>query len=366
MITRELKLKLTQDQERTLNSWLWYLTGVYNWAIRKIELDAQIKIYYSEKKFYNLLANHSKKLEIPSHAIQGILCQAWNAWQRCFRKIGGKPKFKSVRNKLNSIPLPDSFDRKINCNRVRIPELGRVKFHKQSLPLGRIKCGRILKRASGWYLSLVIDTIHKFDIQATDKKIGIDTGFKDLAVLSDGTKIENNRYFVKSQKRLAQAQRGHRRYLTSRLHEKIANQRKDYNHKISRKIVENYQEIYITKDSMKGIAAKFGKSVGDAGISQLRSFISYKGDIHGRKVKFVDSHNITLTCSACGSLTGPTGLVGLKVRDWECKVCGKHHDRDVNAAVNILNLGLGTSLEKTHPQMSPVDEVTNQKFYKGM
>lgn len=347
MIIRELKLKLNKTQEQTLNQWLWNLAGVYNWGIRQIELNAKNKIYFSSFDFINLLANHGKKLEIPSHTIQGVLNQSYMAWERCFKKIGGKPKFKSIRNKMNSIPFPDPIKNPIN-GRIKLPELGSLKFYKYNLPEAKIKCGRIVKKASGWYLQLTYDCFHAFTVKDTNKKVGIDTGFKTLLTLSDGTKIENQRHFITSQKRLAQAQRGKNKKLVARLHEKISNQRKDYNHKVSRKIVEDYSEIYITKDSLKGQQKKFGKSIMDSGLGQLRNFIFYKGDIHGRKVEFVSSINTTMTCSKCGALTGPTGLGGLVVRDWVCRVCGSQHDRDVNASINILNLGLGVNLEQNY------------------
>ena len=354
MIVRELKLRLTTKQKNLLNQWLFNFTGVYNWAIRKIELNAHNKIYFSKFDFINLLSNHSKKLGIPSHTIQGILDQAYTSWQRCFKKISKQPKLKSVRNKLNSIPFPDTISSiRIKEKLIRLPRLGWVKFYKQKFPGGKIKRGRIVKRAFGWYLQLTIEAVHKFPVNKSNKKIGIDTGLKHLAILSDGTKIENQRNFVKAQKRLAQAQRGKRKKLTARLHERVKFRRRDYNHKVSRKIVEDYSEIYITNDNLRGQSKIFGKLVSDAGISQLRQFILYKSDNHGRKYVLVDSKYTTMTCSNCKSLTGPTGLDELVVRNWGCSACGAQHDRDINAAKVILNFGLGYSLDndKTHAHM---------------
>jgi hypothetical protein len=148
MIVRTLKLKLTKTQEATLSQWLWNLTGVYNWAIKKIEHDKTDNIYHSEMSFHNLLADHGKKLEIPSHVIQGTLRQAYNAWQRCFKKLAKKPHLKGMRNKLNSIPFPDAL-KKPKDSRIAIPGLGKVRYHKQDLPDAVIKCGRIIKKASG-------------------------------------------------------------------------------------------------------------------------------------------------------------------------------------------------------------------------
>lgn len=265
MIVRTLKLKLNKTQEKTLEQWLWHLTSVYNWGLRKIELNARDKIYFSEKSFQNLLAEHSKRLGIPSHVLQGTLRQAYDAWQRCFRKQSRKPKLKGMRNKLNSIPFPDPM-RAPMANRISIPGLGKVRFYKQDLPEAPIKCGRVVRKASGWYLCLWLDTEHTFPVKDTDKAVGIDPGFSTLLTLSDGTKIENPRELHKGALRLAQAQRGRRRKLASRLLERQANRRNDRNHKISRKLVEEYKTICYSKDNFKGMAKTFGKSVGEAGL----------------------------------------------------------------------------------------------------
>jgi putative transposase len=347
MIVRELKLRPNKKLESKLANWLWLLIGVYNFGIQKIKHNANNKIYFSEFDFVNICKGHSKRLGIPSHTIQGILQRVYNAWQRCFKKIAKQPKLKGAHNKLRSIPFPDPIpESKFSKGKLNLPGLGKVRYIKQDLPTGKITQGRLVKKASGWYLQLLIDTQHIFNVTETKKKVGIDTGFKHLAVLSDGTKIENPRNFIKGQERLAQAQRGKRKQLSARLYERISNRRKDYNHKVSKRIVQNYKKIYITNDNLKGQAKRFGKSIGDAGISQLRKYISYKSDNHGRKCVFVDSTNTTKTCSTCWSLTGPVGLNGLSVRSWECATCGVVHDRDVNSAMVILKIGSGTDLKE--------------------
>jgi putative transposase len=349
MLVRELKLKPNKKLEATLNEWLWCLTGVYNFAIKKIELNAKDRIYFSKLDFGNLLANHSDRMQIPSHTIQATLMIAYTAWQRCFKKLAGKPKLKGAHNKLRSIVFPDAIPvSRFAGNKVRLPGIGGIKYFKQELPAGKIKQGRLVKRASGWHLQLTIDTTHTFKVCDTDKKVGIDTGFKHLAVLSDGTKYANQRNLIRAQDRVAQAQRGNRKQLVARLHERVSNRRKDYNHKVSREIVHHYAEVYITNDHLVGQAKRFGKSIGDAGISQLRRFIAYKSDNHGRKCVLVDSRYTTMTCSICGSRSGPTGLSGLAVRSWVCTDCGSVHDRDVNSAMVILKTGLGASHEVFH------------------
>ncbi len=344
MIIRQLKLKLNKAQEKKLEQWFWHLTGVYNWAIRKIELDANDKIYHSKFDFKNLLANHGKKLNMPSHVLQGLLIRVYISWQRCFKKISGKPRFKGNRNRLNSIPFPDGIKFPID-NKIGLPGLGKVRFHKQTLPEGKIKQGCILKKASGWHLCLWIDTEHTFPVKNTNKKVGIDPGFSTLLTLSNGIKIENPRELKKGSKRLAQSQRAKDKKLTSRLQERQSNRRNDRNHKISRKLIENYKTIYYSNDNFKGLARSHGKSVTEASLGKLIGMITYKGLWGGRDVVPVNSAYTTMTCSSCGSLTGPKGWNGLAVRHWGCSTCGVYHDRDINSAKVVLNVGAGTALK---------------------
>src|ERR1035437_1091475 len=102
MIQHQLKLKLTKAQEETLLSWLPILVGVWNFAIRKIKLNAKNKIYFSEQKFQNLLAGHGKKIDVPSHTLQGMLLNAHQSWDRCFKRIAKEPRLKGKWRPLNS------------------------------------------------------------------------------------------------------------------------------------------------------------------------------------------------------------------------------------------------------------------------
>lgn len=204
MIQRQLKLRLKNKQKIVLEFWLFVLRGVWNWAIRKIELDAKDGIYYQKQKFQNLLANHGEKLEIPSHTLQGILCMAWDSWNKCFKKLAKKPRLKGFRNPLNSIPFPDHIKRPDGIH-IKIPGLGLLRFHKQDIPEGKIKCGRIVKRASGWYLCLFIDASPILIPRKANGKIGIDPGYKTTLTLSTGEKINTPKEFAKAERRLVQA-----------------------------------------------------------------------------------------------------------------------------------------------------------------
>ena len=324
MIQSQLKLRLSATKEAQLNDWLWSLTAVHNFAVRKIELDAKDGIYYTSMGFQNILADHGKKIGIPSHTVQGMLAQVHSAWSRCFKKIGGKPKLKGMRNKLNSIPFPDPI-KSLDGNHVKLPGVGLLCFHKQDIPEGKIKCGRIVKRASGWYLCLFIDA-ERMPIERTSSgMIGIDPGFKDLLTTSDGEKVPHPKELQASLERLGQAQRGGNKKLVARLHERIKNQRKDRNHKLSLRLVQENTLIVFSKDNIRGIAKKFGKSVSSSGHAQLRSMLGYKSHIGGTQYTEVVSRNSTRTCSSCGALTGPQGWAGLSVRQWSCG-CGIQHE----------------------------------------
>jgi transposase len=343
MIQAQLKLKLRTKQEILLNGWLWNLTGVWNWAVRKIELDAKDGVYYGALEFQNLLAGHGEKIGIPSHTLRGILSQAYLAWERCFKNVSKKPHLKGRRNKLSSIPFPDPI--RIKNSLISIFDLGPIRFHKQEIPEGKIKCGRIVKRASGWYLCLFIASDRKPIKRIGHGQIGIDPGFKNLLTTSEGEVIPHPRELEAGALRLAQAQRGCNHRLVSRLQERIANQRKDRNHKLSLRLVQENVVIRFSADKHRCVARKFGKSVCSSSHYQLRQMLAYKSRAGGTRYDEPDCRLSTRTCSNCGALTGPTGLAGLKVRQWQCSECGTLHDRDVNAARNTLFAGAGTAHE---------------------
>lgn len=344
MVQYQLKVKLSKAQKKKQQEWLPILGSVFNFAIRKIELNARDKIYFSEKEFHNLLAGHSSRLEIPSHTLQGVLTTAHSAWQRCFKGVARKPRLKGRRRPFNSIPFPDPIKSPAD-GKIHLQGFGKVRFHKQWMPEGKIKCGRLIKRASGDYLCLFIDAQPKEIARTGEAIVGIDPGFKDLITLSTGEKIAHPQEYRRTEKRLGQAQRGHDRKLTARMQERTKNRRKDRNHKLSRRLVAENRTVCFLQDNHRAIAKRFGKSVGDSAHGGLRVMLSYKSLIGGTELIFPENRNSTRICSTCGSRTGPTGLAGLKVREWICGACGAHHERDVNAARNALSSGVGWTHE---------------------
>jgi putative transposase len=349
MKSRHLKLKFTIQTENTANSYLWHLTGVYNWALSTIEHRKSAGKPYSEFDISNLLVKHSKKCGIPSRAIQGVVAQAFNAWVRCWDGLSKRPKRKGRRNKLNSILFPGDSKLDLENHKIRIPGLGLIRFHSftKGLPSSeRAMAVRLLKKASGWYAVVIFKEEYSIAGDIPTNEIGCDTGFSRLLVTSDGEIFPPGKELEASLKQLAKNQRGCSKKKTARKHEKISNQRTDRNHKISHKLVKTNGTIYLPNDNLRGQAKLFGKSVASSGIGQLRNFIVYKSSSCGRHAKYVDCRNTTVTCSreTCGALTGPCGLGRLNVRNWVCSACGAKHDRDINAATNTLNFGVRYTL----------------------
>ncbi len=167
--------------------------------------------------------------------------------------------------------------------------------------------------------------------------VGIDLGLKDTAVTSDGERLAAGQFYRSLEAKIAQAQRrGHKRQ-AKRLHRQACRRRQNALHQFSRRIVNKYQNIRIGDvSSLKLVKTRMAKSVLDAGWGILKTQLLYKGEYAGRSVRIVNERNTSRTCSHCDSLTGPTGVNGLRVRTWICRGCGAFHDRDVNAARNIL------------------------------
>lgn len=327
-----------------LDKHLWHLTGVYNWAVKTTDLRKYLGLPYSEFDLFKLISGHSKSVGISSRSICGAISTAHDAWQKCWSKQNKKPRLKSFRNKLNSILF--SGDCKLSPEYLKIPGLGKLRFYKYDLPIAEIASQvTLIKKPSGWYAVVLFKTTHAQEIEKTKLEVGIDTGFKHLAVLSTGEKINHPRELEKSLHQLAKNQRGLRRKKAAKLHEKISNQRKDRNHKISNDLVKRFSTIFITNDNLRGQSKRFGKSIQSSGINQLRQYILYKSSSCGRECKLVESRNSTMSCSNCRSSSGPTGLKNLNVRNWVCLKCGIKHDRDINAAINTLNFGRRYRLE---------------------
>lgn len=174
--------------------------------------------------------------------------------------------------------------------------------------------------------------------------IGIDLGLKAIASCSDGTTLDNTKWYRAREADLAAAQRAYKKGRVRAIHAKVANRRRDALHKFSRQLVDRSSHIVVGGVSPSALKkTNMAKSVSDAGWASLKLMLKYKCEHAGITYTEMNEAYTTQTCSSCGALpdSRPKGIAGLGIREWDCDECGAHHDRDVNAARNILALGLG-------------------------
>lgn len=204
-----------------------------------------------------------------------------------------------------------------------------------------IRVGSFVEDSRGrWYVCLVVDN-PKVEKPTSTKAIGIDLGLKDLATCSDGTVIANPKFYRKYEQKLKIAQRARCKKRVRALHAKIANCRKDYLHKASSQLVkENAMIVVGDLSAKKLVKTKMAKSVLDTGFAAFKTMLKYKCENAGVLFEVVNEAYTTQICSCCGSRSSsPKGRAGLGIREWTCDGCGITHDRDINAAKNILALG---------------------------
>ena len=269
----------------------------------------------------------------------------------------GRMQFKkrSVSRDSFRIPgsvLPNSNDDLCSTGLIQLPKMAPIKVVVDRPFSGELRSVTISKNKCNQYFVsvLVVESVELK--QNTGRSVGIDLGLKDLAVLSNGMRIENPRFLRKSQSKLNKANRclsrkvkGSNRYLKqklklTRLHLKVANQRNFVHHNLSTWLTDQFDTIVMEDLAVKNMVKnhKLAKSISDASWSTLVSMIAYKATWYGRTFHQIDRFApSTKTCSSCGH---KLDVIGLDVREWTCPGCGTTHDRDLNAAQNILDMGL--------------------------
>lgn len=301
--------------------------------------------------------------EVDSIAIQTSLKNLSDSFSRLFKKQNNKPQFKSKKNPVQSYTTKNVNNSiAVKDNHLKLPKLGLVKFAKSQEPKGRILNATIRKTASGKFFVSILCEEEIYELSKIDRQIGIDLGITDFAILSDGRKIDNNKFTSKMEKKLKREQRKlSRRALlakkrdinlfeaknyqkqkekVARLHEKVMNQRNDFLNKLSTEIIKNHDIICIEDLNTKGLLRnhKLAKSISDVSWSSFVTKLQYKADWYGREIikveKWFPSSQI---CSECGRKDGKKLL---QIRNWTCPNCHTHHDRDINASKNILTEGL--------------------------
>lgn len=336
IITYQFRIKDSRKRTK-LNSLAHKVNFVWNY-INETSAFAwkRDRKYLSEFDLNYLLSGSSVEVGLLSDTIRLISKEFVK--NRNTRKVS-KLKWRSKNKNLGWIPA-NGVSLSIN-NDFIIFQKNKYRFWKTREIEGKIKTGSFSQNSKGqWFINLHCEVP---DVQPTESNlsIGIDLGLKTIATMSDGTKIENKKIFNKYAEKLAKAQRANKKKQVTNIYNKIKHARKDFLHKETTNLVKKYKKILIGDvNSSKLAKTKLAKSVNDASWGMFKSMLEYKAIRLGVDFKVVKEKYSTVTCSVCFKRTGPNGLSALGVREFVCVNCGTVHDRDVNAATNIL-LGLG-------------------------
>ena len=292
----------------------------------------------------NLIAGSSKMLGLQSHTIQAV-CEKYAASREAKRK--SKLRWRGKRS-LGWVPFKASGIKQDGAGWKYLKRRFPCWLHREIPANAAIKYGSFNEDACGnWFIS-VTAKLPDVATRNDGDDIGIDLGLKDIAAMSTGDKIENPRQLNKLADKLARAQRANKKKLVARTHRKIARVRADHLHKASRQIADRARTIVVGDvSSAKLVKTDFAKSVLDAGWASLKGMLQYKATARGASYVCVAEHGTTRMCSSCGAIpaSSPKGMGALGIRDWTCSGCGAVHDRDTNAARNILARGLASLAE---------------------
>jgi putative transposase len=349
----------TKSQVSKLNDTLELCRWVYNETLtlrkKAWELEQKRISYFDSKKMIPIWKKDKPELKtVHSHTLQDVTMRVDLAFQAFFRRVktgekAGYPRFKG-KGWYDSITyLQSGFS--LENNILTLSKVGNIKIKLHRPIEGNIKRLTIRRSTTQkWFVSILTDNDSYNPLVPSDKSIGIDVGILSFAALSDGTFVENPRFYVNEQKNLAKVQRKHSKQakgtperkkalkVLCRVHERIYNKREDFAQKLSKTLVDNFgiicfEDLNITKMVKNPL---YAKGIMDAAWIKLVTYTSYKAENAGRKVILVNPYNTSQICSKCGTLVEKD----ISTRIHNCPLCGLSINRDLNASINILRLGI--------------------------
>ena len=294
--------------------------------------------------------------EVDKFALTNSVYNMDNSYKKFFKEHTGYPKFKSKKDNHKSYTTNftnKNIEVSFNNNKIKLPKLKWIKAKIHHDFIGNIKNATLSKTPSGkYFVSILVDCKSKL-YPKSNNKIGIDMGIKNLLITSNGEVFDNKRFtnkysnkLTKEQRKLAHKIKGSnnwnkQRIKVAKIHEKIANQRKDYLNKISKQIINENQVIICEDLHIKDMSKnkRLSKAILDCAWGELTRQLKYKSEWYGRIYHEINRYfPSSQLCNKCGYQNRDVKNLG--IRFWECPKCGKLHDRDNNASINILNKGL--------------------------
>lgn len=371
--TFKYRLKPNSKQRAALAIQFGHARFVFNYALARrkefYQLNGEGLNYYAQAEELKDLKREDETIwlkQADSQVLQQKLRDLDRAYINFFEGRAEYPAFKSKHNK-QSIRYPQRF--KLDGQSIYLPKVGWVKLILHRPLEGKMKSATVSKTKSGRYFVSIQCETEIDDPIYEGPHVGVDMGLNHFATLSTGEKIDNPRHLHKSEKRLARSQRElsrkvkgsanreKQRIKVARLHEKVSDQRRDFHHKLSRRLVDEFGIITFETLCIKGMVKNhsLAKSISDAGWGQFIRFTEYKGEWYGAYVEKIDRfYASTKTCSECGVKNQD---LTLSDRTWVCQSCGVVHDRDVNAAINIQSQSTvgttGTNVCGDHVRREP-------------
>lgn len=360
------KIKPTMKQQHQLQQVFGCTRFIYNWGLdiksKSWSIEHKTISYFElAKKLTELKKNEKYKWlkQIPAECLQQSLRNLDNAYTQFFKGIKSFPRFKTKKNSKNCAKYTQAIYFDFDKWKVKVPKCGWVKLCKNktfdlssskigTLTVSRDKCGE-------YWCTIVVDdnAPQKSKTKISEEtSVGIDLGIKDYAILSDGTKYSNPKYYENNrlklkvlQQKFARTKKGSNRHEVMRLkvarqYKKITNSKIDFLHKLSTDLIRRYNTICLENLNVEGMMKNhnLAMAIQSASWSEFVSQLKYKAEWEGKNIVFIGRFEpSSKTCNKCGYVKHD---LKLSDREWVCPICGKHHDRDINAAINIKMFAL--------------------------
>ena len=377
---RKFRMYPTDEQKMLLEQHFGCCRFVYNWAYALKEQtyrDEHRSLLQGEisRMLPDLKKEHPFLAEVNAQSLQQAIKHLFEAYSRFFKHLGNRPSYKSKHNPHQSFTVPQAYIIDADRGTVKLPKIGaiKVKLHRKIIGTPR---SLTISRSSGgrYYLSVLVKDDAELPPVAApipEQTIGIDLGLKQYATLSTGEVVENPRYLRNSmdrlkvlQRRLSRKQKGSQnrkkaRFAVGAMHRRITDQRNDFLHQLSSRLVRENQAIAVESLAISNMVKNhnLAQAIEDAAWGTFVDYIEYKCRWAGKTLLKIGRFDpSTKTCSTCGHHNSKLSLAD---REWTCPDCGTHHDRDHNAAINIRNFGLAG-------QELPAEPVDSLPLGRGM